>query len=207
MCAVRFEAARRGFLEWCELFGSCRRIPRLLQRLICLQRVAKICVISRPPDPVPCLMDAHSSYSLLRDKLCESDGTLDHLTVEQGFRTMFEFYRHERAEDCSPDADGDMLLYQWGTYDWGEGEAFEIDLTRQFLTDDPEDENMWQLSLRFRFLPTDPLRALGDGNKWCPEPRPGAVDYLKKFVRDSAAFRAVNQAQPMKVDLTFTQVD
>jgi hypothetical protein len=34
-----------------------------------------------------------------------------------------------------------------------------------------------------------------------------SFDYLEKFVRESAAFRAVNQARPMKVNLTFTQVD
>ena len=26
-----------------------------------------------------------------------------------------------------------MLLYQWGTYDWGEGKYFQIDITRQFI--------------------------------------------------------------------------
>ena len=97
-----------------------------------------------------------------------------------------------------------MLLYQWGVSSAEAGEFFELDLTRQFIPDgDAEDENIWQLSLTFKFTPTEQLRAIGHGNKWCSEPRPRAVDYFESFVRESPAYRAVSEVQPMKVELDY----
>lgn len=32
-----------------------------------------------------------------------------------------------------------MLLFQWGTYDWGHGPHFEVDLTRELIRHGAED--------------------------------------------------------------------
>jgi len=65
---------------------------------------------------------------------------------------------------------GDMLLFQWGVYDWydGSGERFEIDFTRQFsiLTPEGEYDHMEQLHCTFRYEPTEVLRAFGAGDEW-----------------------------------------
>jgi hypothetical protein len=46
---------------------------------------------------------------------------------------VFQQFATESVEDCEPpEHDGDLLLAQFGTYDWGSGEYFELDLTRQF---------------------------------------------------------------------------
>src|SRR5262245_10947013 len=83
---------------------------------------------------------------------------------------MLDFYAAERAEGCALEDDGDMLLYQWGTHDWGDGESFELDITRQFTVTGEEDDDTRQLSLRFKFKPSAELRELGDGNRWCHSP-------------------------------------
>src|ERR1700689_2569374 len=77
-------------------------------------------------------------------------------------RLMLDFYREERAEGCEVDADGDMLLFQWGTHEWGQhGRFFEFNLTRQFVDEEVEDgENTSQLSLTCYFHPTPELEAL-----------------------------------------------
>lgn len=49
------------------------------------------------------------------------------------------------------DEDGDMLLFQYGTYDWGNGKYFEFDITRQFIKSN-EDEP-YQLSMKLFFEP------------------------------------------------------
>ena len=117
---------------------------------------------------------------------------------------MFASYRDERADDCPLDADGDMLCYQWGSYDWGEGEFFDLSLTRQFILEGTsEDENIWQLSLRFKFKPDDALRQLGSGNRWCDSPHQANVDELERFVRDSLPFRAVTNRTAASVQLTY----
>jgi hypothetical protein len=150
------------------------------------------------------IMNAHAAQETFERLLAEAGLALDGLTVPQGLAALVAFYRNQRAEDCPADADGDMLLYQWGMSRGEDGEFFELDLTRQFiLGGDSEDENIWQLSLTFKFVPTEALRAIESGNKWCPRPRPRAVDYIEGFVRESAAYRAVSESKPARVELDY----
>src|SRR5699024_7432681 len=74
--------------------------------------------------------------------------------------SAFAEYRVEQAE---LEEDGDMLLFQWGTYDWGHGRHFEVDLTRQVIlpSPDPEDDPSY-LQLRCSFLyPPEGFEPLG----------------------------------------------
>ncbi len=54
---------------------------------------------------------------------------------------MIQFYAHERADDCDVTRDHDMLLFQWGTYGWGQGEKFEIDVVHQVVLPDESDDD------------------------------------------------------------------
>jgi hypothetical protein len=149
-------------------------------------------------------MNAHSSLQTLERLTADAGFVVDRLTVLQGVAVFFAFYRNQRAEDCPADADADMLLYQWGMSSEEDGEFFYLDLTRQFFLDgDSEDENIWQLSWTFKFAPTEQLHAIACGDKWCPRPRARGVDYFERFVRESAAFQAVGDAQPAKVELNY----
>jgi hypothetical protein len=124
------------------------------------------------------------------------------LTAEYGLPAMLAYYKEERAEGCSFEHDADMLLYQWGTYDWGQGEFFELDITRQLLLNDGiDDEDFWQLRLTFKFSPTDPLRALRSGNRWCANL--GELEQFESFIRTSDAYRAVAAAAPTELDLQY----
>ena len=149
-------------------------------------------------------MNAHAARETFDRHLAEGGLALEGMTLRQGLAAMLAFYRNERAEDCPADADGDMLLYQWGMSLGDEDEFFELDMTRQFiLGGDSEDENIWQLSLTLKFAPTEALRAIESGNKWCPQPRPRAVDYFEGFVRESEAYRAVSDMEPVRVELDY----
>ncbi|MFO0916191.1 MAG: hypothetical protein U0795_24750 [Pirellulales bacterium] len=149
-------------------------------------------------------MNADTAQQSLERLLAEGSLTLDNLSVPQGFAVAFAFYRNHRAEDCPADADGDMLLYQWGMSRGEDGEFFEVDLTRQFiLGGDSEDENIWQLSLTFKFAPTETLRTIESGNKWCPRPRARALDYFEGYVRESAAYQTVSELKPVRVELDY----
>ncbi len=77
--------------------------------------------------------------------------TLDALTPAEGIDLMVHYYRDVRVQGCALEADGDMLLFQWGTYNWGEGEHFEVGITRQLTETEEEDGEMRQLSLTFRY--------------------------------------------------------
>jgi|SRR5262249_5009281 len=73
------------------------------------------------------------------------------LNLANGCEAFFDFYRdlrpHGRVFEQHWDAD--RLLFQWGTYDWGTGEHFSFNLTRQLILsdEDAEDEDNWQLRL------------------------------------------------------------
>lgn len=149
-------------------------------------------------------MKAHHAQEAFESVLLAGQRRYEGLTVAEGAAAVFAFYRTQRAEDCPSDADGDMLLYQWGLVQEDEGSHFEFNLTRQFiLGGDSEDENIWQLSLTFTFEPTQALVELGSGNKWCPKPRPQAIDYFERFVRESATYRAVCEMTPRNVTLDY----
>ena len=127
------------------------------------------------------------------------------LTLEKGVRLMLNFYRDIRAEGCSLEDDGDMLLYQWGTFDWGEGRRFQCNITRQFMEpDDEEDDAISQLSFTFYFPASEFHDTLADGNQWCGSP----VDLLEfeEFITDSAAYKAVKDATPEDVELDHGEV-
>ena len=139
------------------------------------------------------------------ESLLSNDGhSPSSLRVPQGFAVLIKYYRQHRADDCPVNTDADMLLFQWGIASLEEGDGFELNLTRQFIPDgESDDENIWQLSLSFIFALSEPLRALGSGNKWCRRPRPQAVDHFESFVWSSESFRAVSELQPLQVKLDY----
>jgi hypothetical protein len=110
-------------------------------------------------------------------------------TPAEAVRAMLDFYRDIRAEDCALERDGDMLLFQWGSYDWGSGRHFEFDITRQLIAGRSEDEDIWQLHLTFEFAPSEELTALGAGNRWCR--RPDDVPAFESFVLASPSYAAL----------------
>ena len=124
---------------------------------------------------------------------------LTELRPRNGFEAMLAFFESMRPANCV-EPNGDMLLYQWGTYDWGEGEHFELDLTRQFVEEDKEgDDAISQLHLTFRFPPSTELRATGSGNRGCDTVN--GVAAFKKFVFERPEFIALADEDPPNVSL------
>lgn len=123
---------------------------------------------------------------------------IDSLTAPQAVELMLRHYATLRVLGCSTDDDGDMLLFQWGTYDWGAGLHFEFDLTRQFILDGADgDVGISQLSLTLHFPASDDLRRLGSGDRWCHAP--GDLEEFRAFVLGSDVYRALEQQPPAKV--------
>lgn len=137
--------------------------------------------------------------------------------VGAAFETMLGFYEEERVEGCALEEDGDMLLFQWGTYAWNGPERFEVDLTRQVIWDDRgwlsraltgfkcDDPAIWQLSLTFQFPPAAGLSALGSGTQWCHAP--ALLDAFGRLVRESAPVRAVAERLDGKLLLDFASAE
>lgn len=96
----------------------------------------------------------------------------------------------------------DMLLYQWGTYDWGVGKHFELNITRQFIEENLEDDDaISQLSLTYQYETSVDLDGLGASNCWDDAP----ADF-RQFILTSAAFLNVADTRPEQVTLIHSYV-
>jgi hypothetical protein len=130
--------------------------------------------------------------------------SLNTLTAAAGLEAMLDYYAEERAVGCDLADDGEMLLFQWGVNDWGDGAAFEVDITRQLIVANDDKTEPQQLSLRFRFDPGAVPRGLKAGNKWCAAP--GELAAFRKFVSRSKALKAIAQQSPGSVALRYGRV-
>ena len=128
------------------------------------------------------------------------------LRPDTGIPAMLEFYSEVRVAGCVLENDEDMLLFQWGTHDWGDGAHFEIDITRQLVVPaDEEDRDIWQLSLSFRLSPQPHFSALRSGSRWCHEPN--QLNQFRHFIEASPAFLASLPEQGWRVSLSFGSVE
>lgn len=135
-------------------------------------------------------------FELLRERQVD----LDESTPSVGFEALLAFYRDVRAADVELEGDGDMLLYQWGTYDWGEGERFELNLTRQLICRDGGDDDLWQLALTYRYELPDEFEGLEEGaSEWCAHP--DELPELREFIERSEPWRALSERAPTEVSL------
>jgi hypothetical protein len=131
--------------------------------------------------------------------------TLERLTAGTGLDAMLAFYNEVRAEGVRFDQDGDMLLFQWGIYSPpNEQLAFVFDITRQLIFDGYEDESIWQLGLSFYFAPTEPLIALGSGDRWCHSL--AELQAFASFTKTHPATLAVGGRADSRVSLNYQSV-
>lgn len=114
---------------------------------------------------------------------------------------MLWFYANVRATDAAPfDEDGDLLLFQWGTYDWGRARLFEFDLTRQWAERRAMgDDGLWQLQATLRYEPSSETEQLASGSQWCFAP--DAVEAFRAYIAgsDARAFAAAHSATQFEV--------
>jgi hypothetical protein len=119
-------------------------------------------------------------------------------TARAGIQSMLEFRTSVACAACSED----LLVYQWGTYDWGNGRYFEINITRQFIESGLEDDDaISQLSLTYKYKPSQELDFLGVGNQW----EDGPADF-RQFIFGSASFNALADAAPDGVEIDHSYV-
>ena len=119
-----------------------------------------------------------------------------------GVRAMLDFYAQERADGFDPSREQDMLLFQWGTFDWGRGEHFELDMTRQVvLPDEVDDDAIWQLHLTYRFAVSPGLSGLGSGDKWCASP--SELAGLERYIASSPVTEALAGRLDASVEVLF----
>ena len=126
------------------------------------------------------------------------------LTAAELVDAVLEFYQSVRVDGCVLEEDGDMLLFQWGTYDWGKGKHFSFGVTRQIIwTDEEGEQEMRKLMHELRLPPDGALAALERGDQWCDSPSPRTLKKFRAFIEKSPAFKALaDVAAPASVSFT-----
>lgn len=147
-----------------------------------------------------------NALTMFEDLVASHTPDLQNLSPENGVGLMVQFYQNTRFDDCLLEEDGDMLLVQWGTYDWGEGRHFEFDITRQLVPDET-DPPICQLSLTFRYLPSDEFTLIGSTNRWLNEPTTEAIKDFKAFIFESDAFKAVSIREPVSIKIDYDDAE
>ena len=127
------------------------------------------------------------------------------LSPRDGFNLMLDFYNEVRADKCDLKNDGDMLLYQWGVYEnLDDSESFHLDLTRQFIVSDGDDDAMSQLSLTFFYKPPEKYKKIEGSNEWCSTPK--QLKTFGTFIAKSPAYQAVEGVKADDVKLQYSRI-
>ena len=116
------------------------------------------------------------------------------------FEAVCDLYRDIRVLDFMGE-DQDMLLYQYGIYDWGQGEKFELDLTRQFMSSDGE---VSQLKSTLFFEPTSELRSIPEKIEWCSSP--SELDEFIQSIQCSNGYIACRSENPTSIVVEYESV-
>jgi hypothetical protein len=144
-------------------------------------------------------MTPSTSVNAFEEFVESRGGALPALTVRTGAAEMLSFYESVSPTGCANE-NGDMLVFQWGTYNWGDGTQFEINITRQFIESAAEDDDaISQLQLTFKFPPDKDTAALGDGNRWCESQ--SETQQFREFIFSSRAFLANADLDPPGVSV------
>jgi hypothetical protein len=125
-------------------------------------------------------------------------------TVRELVDTVVGFYQSQRARGLSSYPDSDMLLFQWGTYDWGEGGHFEVDMVRQFAKAQPSgDPVLSQLHATAYFGPSG-FSELSASHFWCHSVEDSG-DFRERVLA-SAAFERTADLSPRKSEIRWELV-
>lgn len=120
------------------------------------------------------------------DRYLHESGGLEALSLADLMSAVIRFYTDRRASGLVENPDSDMLLFQYGCFDWGDGETFELDLTRQFIVaNEAGEDSISQLHVTAVYEPDAELRALGSDHRWCANPDEGSE--FRNLVLNSAA--------------------
>lgn len=130
---------------------------------------------------------------------------LSSMDVPQLVKSALSFYETVKAAGLAEGPGTDMLLFQWGVYNWGQAEHFEFDITRQFVSaDGGDDDAISQLRCTAHFEPLPALRALPASSRWCESL--ADLPAFSVFVMESAGYRSVQSLKPLKVSVEWSGV-
>lgn len=126
---------------------------------------------------------------------------VDDLSLSDFPRLLIDYYREVEFAEVDRADDGDMLLFQYGTYDLGAGRYFEVDFTRQFyqVFTDTEDHEVIQQRFTFYFDPTS-FQQIPSFDLWSNAV--ANVEEFEKKIGASDGYREAVQRQAARFEIS-----
>lgn len=122
---------------------------------------------------------------------------------KEAVEKFIEFFQEYKIKEKQEYDDEDILLFQYGNYDWqdGNGEEFNFDLTRQLEV--PNEDEFLQLSLTL-FYDSEQIGEIEAFNSWSTE-----CENLKEWedlIKQTKGYEKIQNIQPNshKVSLNTT---
>lgn len=118
---------------------------------------------------------------------------------------FIEYFQEIKFEEVEEENDGDMILFQYGIYNWGKGRVFELNFTRQFCEVFPEVEahQIFQLGVTF-YYNSESFTELTSLTKWSNE-----FESMREFenvITHSDGFKSAIKTNPIKQETWITLV-
>lgn len=147
------------------------------------------------------LKKIEEDYRRKIQKVLDSGESLSATQIVELSLILFKEFKIKNISN-SNNTYSDMLLYQYGTYNWGDefGDHFSFDITRQFIN--PTDDEPYQLNLTLIFE-SEPFKELDDYNCWSSD-----FDNIESFaahIKDTDGFRIADRFIPKTYTLIFSQ--
>ena len=118
---------------------------------------------------------------------------------EEALNGFISFFHKYKTKAELGDEEEDMLLYQYGTYNWtGRGGNFEFNLTRQFEI--PNDDDFYQLSLTLYYKP-ELVGEIEDENSWSTDFED--IHKWASHIKSTIGFKKVDGNKPDKIAIEF----
>lgn len=131
----------------------------------------------------------------------ELEKLLPSLTADKIIELSTNLFRDIKAKGVSLDDDdeADMLLFQYGTYNWGDelGEHFSFDITRQFTK---TNFDMFQLSLTLIFAPS----TIESDNSWSSDFN--NLEEWTNHIKSTEGYQHVKELDMKSYKLSFTKI-
>jgi hypothetical protein len=144
-------------------------------------------------------------------------GKLQLIVPRTGIDAMLRFYRdvpittaigsvyqHDEGDLIVDDVGDDILRFEWGIYDWGEGPGFHLEIARTWteVFGGPDGDQLneeKELSFVFRYALSPQTIGFGSGREKCESAI--ALVALQRFIAESAPFVALRDSLPNQVFL------
>lgn len=124
------------------------------------------------------------------------------LTPEAAISQMSSFLKSVKYRTAGSTKYDDTLLFEYGVFDWGHGENFDLKIARQvvFAGAGPADadDHIVQISITHRYEP-DPFRLFGIVTQWGRELAAGQG--IAEFAASTPGYRLALQRKPREVTL------